>query len=229
MHRTAVVTGGNRGIGFEVCRELAVGGRRVILTARDPEAGEKAAEALRREGLDVRFEEMDVASDRSVAAGADRLAKARMKIDVLVNNAAIYPSENLLDRASDVLRTTMEIDFFGASRTCRAFVPGMLARGYGRIVNVSSGSGSFAEGLPGPPAYSVAKAALNAFTVKLAQELSGDVKVNSVCPGWVRTRMGGRNATRSVEKGADTIVWLATLPARGPNGGFFRDRRRIAW
>jgi len=229
MHRTALVTGGNRGIGFEVCRELGAGGLRVVLTARDPSAGGKAADALRREGLDVRFEEMDVASDASVGACAERLAKARVPIDVLVNNAAVYPSTRLLDRASDVLRATMEIDFFGASRTCRAFVPGMLARDYGRIVNVSSGSGSFAEGLPGPPAYGVAKAALNAFTVKLAEELSGDVKVNAVCPGWVRTRMGGKGASRSVEEGADTIVWLATLPARGPNGGFFRDRHRIAW
>jgi NAD(P)-dependent dehydrogenase (short-subunit alcohol dehydrogenase family) len=143
--------------------------------------------------------------------------------------AAIYPSEPLLDPATDVLRAVMEINFFGASRACRAFAPPMIARAYGRIVNVSSGSGSFAEGLPGPHAYSVSKAALNAFTVKLAAELRGDVKVNAVCPGWVRTRMGGRNASRSVEEGADTIVWLATLPARGPSGGLFRDRKRISW
>jgi len=229
MKRTALVTGANRGIGREVCRELGAAGLRVVVTARDRSAGEKAAAELRSGGHDVLFEEMDVASDRSVSACGARLAKLGIDVDVLVNNAAIYPPERLLDPAGDVLREVMEINFFGAARTCRAFVPAMIRRGYGRIVNVSSGSGSFADGLPGPPAYSVSKAALNAFTVKLAGELTGDVKVNSVCPGWVRTRMGGRGASRSVEEGADTIVWLATLPARGPSGGFFRDRKRIPW
>ena len=229
MEWTALVTGGNRGIGFEVCRELGEAGLRIVLGARDTQAGKKAAEELRAGGIDVRFEEMDVSSDVSVTSCAERLARARVPVDVLINNAAIYPSDPLLDPASDVLRTVMEINFFGASRTCRAFVPGMIDRGYGRVVNVSSGSGSFAEGLPGPHAYSISKAALNAFTVKLAAELPASVKVNSVCPGWVRTRMGGKNASRSLEEGADTIVWLATLPARGPSGGFYRDRKRIAW
>jgi NAD(P)-dependent dehydrogenase (short-subunit alcohol dehydrogenase family) len=212
-----------------VCRELGAAGMGIVLGARDRAAGEQAAERLRSDGIDARFEELDVSSDASVADCADRLARARVPVDVLINNAAIYPSEPLLDPATDVLRAVMEINFFGASRACRAFAPPMIARAYGRIVNVSSGSGSFAEGLPGPHAYSVSKAALNAFTVKLAAELRGDVKVNAVCPGWVRTRMGGRNASRSVEEGADTIVWLATLPARGPSGGLFRDRKRISW
>jgi len=229
MERTALVTGGNRGIGLEVCRELGAAGLRIVLGARDAAGGEGAARGLRGGGIDARFEQMDVSSDASVAGCAERLARARVSVDVLVNNAAVYPSEPLLDPATDVLRAVMEINFFGASRTCRAFVPGMIERGYGRVVNVSSGSGSFAEGLPGPHAYSISKAALNAFTVKLAAELPGDVKVNSVCPGWVRTRMGGKGATRSVEEGADTIVLLATLPARGPSGGFFRDRKRIRW
>ena len=229
MTRTALVTGGNRGIGREVCAELARLGMRIVLTARDPQAGEQAAAEIRGSGGDVLFEAMDVGDDASVAACARRLGAARVAVDVLVNNAAIYPGDRLLGSARDALRESMEINFFGAARTCRAFLPGMSARGYGRVVNVSSGSGSFAEGLPGPPAYSVSKAALNALTVKLAAEASGDVKVNAACPGWVRTRMGGRNASRSVEEGADTIVWLATLPARGPNGGFFRDRKRVPW
>jgi NAD(P)-dependent dehydrogenase (short-subunit alcohol dehydrogenase family) len=105
----------------------------------------------------------------------------------------------------------------------------MIERGYGRVVNVSSGAGSFAEGLEGPPAYAVSKAALNALTVRLATETRGDVKVNAACPGWVRTRMGGSGAPRSVEEGADTIVWLATLGPDGPTGGFFRDRQPIEW
>lgn len=105
----------------------------------------------------------------------------------------------------------------------------MVERGYGRAVNVSSGYGSFAEGLEGPAAYALSKVALNAHTLRLASEVSGDVKVNAACPGWVRTRMGGSGATRSVEQGADTIVWLATLDGDGPSGGFFRDRERIGW
>jgi len=229
MARTALVTGDNRGIGLEVCRELARAGLRVVLTARDLEAGEEAAAKVPGGAADVLFEPMDVSLDASVDSCARRLAAARVEIDVLVNNAAIYPGGRLLDPRRDVSRETMEINFFGAVRTCRAFVPGMIARGYGRVVNVSSGSGSFAEGLPGPAGYSVSKAALNAFKVKLAAEVSGDVKVNSACPGWVRTRMGGENAPRSVGEGAETIVWLATLPARGPHGGFFRDREPIAW
>lgn len=229
MAATALVTGGNRGIGKEVCAELARLGMTVVLTARDPRAGEEVATAIRLAGGDLRFETMDVSDEASVAACARRLAAARVAVDVLVNNAAIYPGDRLLGSARDVLRETMEVNFFGAARTCRAFLPAMNARGYGRVVNVSSGSGSFAGGLPGPPAYSISKAAVNALTVKLAAEVSGDVKVNAACPGWVRTRMGGRNATRPVEEGADTIVWLATLPARGPNGGFFRDRKRISW
>ena len=116
----------------------------------------------------------------------------------------------------------------GSIRTCQAFVPGMLERGYGRVVNVSSGGGSFGEGI-GPMAYGASKAALNALTVKIAEAVRGDVKANAMCPGWVRTDMGGSGAPRSPEQAADTLVWLATLPPDGPNGGFFRDRHPIPW
>ncbi len=230
MNRTALVTGGNRGIGLEVCRQLAKAGLRVILAARDSDLGRQAAQELASAGLAVSFERLDVSLDASVTECEATLRKANVQVDVLVNNAAIYPSGNLLDTEEpDLLREAMEINFFGAVRTCRAFVPGMRRAGYGRVVNVSSGSGAFSSGLPGPAPYSVSKAALNAFTLKLASEVRGNLKVNASCPGWVRTRMGGRTAPRSVEQGADTIVWLATLAATGPNGGFFRDRQRIEW
>ena len=177
----------------------------------------------------MRPEVLDVSSERSVWLCAARLERTEERVDVLVNNAAIYPPGSLVGTSPEVLRETLAINFLGAVWTCQAFVPGMLRRRYGRVVNVSSGSGSMAEGLEGPAAYCLSKAALNAFTVKLASEVRGDVKVNAVCPGWVRTRMGGRRAPVSVERGAETAVWLATLPVDGPSGGFFRNRRPIAW
>jgi NAD(P)-dependent dehydrogenase (short-subunit alcohol dehydrogenase family) len=226
---TALVTGAATGIGLETCRALARLGYLVVLTARRASEARRAALELRGQSLDVRAETLDVSQEGAAAACAERLRAAGIHVDVLVNNAAIYPPGALLKTSPETLRETCATNLFGAVWTCQAFVPAMIRDGYGRVVNVSSGSGSFAEGLDGPAAYSLSKAALNALTLKLASEVRGDVKVNSVCPGWVRTKMGGANATRSVEEGADTIVWLATLPARGPSGGFFRDRKQIPW
>ncbi len=228
--RTALVTGANRGIGLEVCRQLGRRGLRIILTARDPERGRRATARLIAEALDVRFEAMDVSDRAAVVSCAERLRQDDIHVDVLVNNAGEYPTGPVLKTAPEVFRRTLYTNFFGAVWTCQAFVPAMVRAGYGRVVNVSSGYGAFAEDLEGPAAaYSVSKAALNALTLKLASEVGGDVKVNAACPGWVRSRMGGPGATVSIEDGADTIVWLATLPAGGPSGGFFRRRRRIAW
>jgi NAD(P)-dependent dehydrogenase (short-subunit alcohol dehydrogenase family) len=230
--RTALVTGGNRGIGLAVCRLLARRGLHVVLASRDGAAGEKAAAALGAAAGVVRAEALDVASDASVEALAERLRAERIRIDVLVNNAGIYPSAALLDAGGDeVLNEALEVNFLGAVRTCRAFVPAMVRAGYGRVVNVSSGYGSFGEGLEGPAPYSISKAALNALTVTLAQEVARapDVKVNAVCPGWVRTRMGGRGAPVSPEDAAESIVRLATLTADGPSGRFFRGEREIPW
>jgi NAD(P)-dependent dehydrogenase (short-subunit alcohol dehydrogenase family) len=204
-------------------------GLRVILTGRDAAAAREAAEGLGRGGASVLAEALDVSSASSVDACAARLRGQGVDVDVLVNNAAVYPGDALLTGAPDDLRRAFETNFWGPLWTCRAFVPGMIERGYGRVVNVSSGYGAFAEGLEGPAPYALSKAALNALTLRLAGEVRGDVKVNAACPGWVRTRMGGRGATRSVEDGADTIVWLATLGPGGPSGAFFRDRARIAW
>jgi NAD(P)-dependent dehydrogenase (short-subunit alcohol dehydrogenase family) len=227
--RTALITGGNRGIGYEVAQELARAGLRVVLTGRAPAAVAEAAVAIRRTGGDAVAVEMDVADPAAVEACAQRLRGEGERVDVLVNNAAVYPGTSLLATPPETLRGTFETNFWGAAWTCRAWVPGMVERGYGRVVNVSSGAGSFAEGLEGPAAYALSKAALNALTLRLASEVSGDVKVNAACPGWVRTRMGGSAAPRSIEQGADTIVWLATLDRDGPSGGFFRDRKRIDW
>jgi NAD(P)-dependent dehydrogenase (short-subunit alcohol dehydrogenase family) len=228
--RTVLVSGGNRGLGLEVCRQLARLGHRVLLGARDPARGERAARELRvRDRLDVAVVPLDVADPESVARAARDHAG---RIDILVNNAgvALDAGRRPLELDEAVLRATLEVNLLGAFRLCQAFLPGMAARGWGRVVNVSSGMGQLADMGGGSLAYRVSKTALNALTRVLAHEVDGArVKVNAVCPGWVRTDMGGPGARRSVAQGAETIVWLATLPADGPTGGLFRDRRPIPW
>jgi NAD(P)-dependent dehydrogenase (short-subunit alcohol dehydrogenase family) len=233
MHerRTALVTGGNRGIGLEVCRQLATQGLDVILTARDRAKGEAAARVLGAAG-DVSAAVLDVTSATSIRALAADLERHGRHVDVLVNNAAVLVGESLgvLATPVDDLRRTFETNVFGVVAVSQAFLPGMLARRYGRVVNVSSQAGQLASMGTYAPAYSMSKTALNAFTRQLAAAIRGrGVLVNSACPGWVRTDMGGANAPRSVEEGADTIVWLATLPAAGASGGFFSNREPIDW
>jgi NAD(P)-dependent dehydrogenase (short-subunit alcohol dehydrogenase family) len=227
--RTVLVTGANRGIGFEVCRQLGQRGLRVILGARNVAAGEDAMARLLREGLEVRVVRMDVARRESVQEAAEALVRQGVHVDVLVNNAGILGERGVLDSPAEEWMETMAINFFGALWTCLAFVPAMVRAGYGRVVNVSSGWGSFGEGLEGSAPYSVSKASLDALTLKLAREARGDVKVNAVCPGWVRTRMGGPEAPRSPEQAAQGIVWAATLPESGPSGGLFRDAKPLPW
>jgi NAD(P)-dependent dehydrogenase (short-subunit alcohol dehydrogenase family) len=150
-------------------------------------------------------------------------------VTVLVNNAGVlFEGANLFDDM-DQFEATMDVSLHGPYSLIRACLPAMQAARYGRVVNVSSGWGSFSEGLGGPGAYGVGKAAMNALTFAAARAVPPFVKVNALCPGWVRTRMGGASASRSPEQGADTAIWLATLPDDGPTGGFFRDRKPIAW
>jgi NAD(P)-dependent dehydrogenase (short-subunit alcohol dehydrogenase family) len=230
--RTALVTGGNRGIGLAICDGLVDRGLRVVLGARDEANGEAAARSLRADGGTVRVEPIDVAEPESIQACADRLAADDVAVDVLVNNAGIYPENDALHATVDQLDRAWTVNTRGPWLLVQAFVPGMIERGYGRVVNVSSGSGSFGEGLdPDHAAYAASKAALNVCTMTLVEALpdDGDVKVNALCPGWVHTRMGGEAAPRTPEEGADTALWLATLPADGPSGGFFRDREPIPW
>ncbi|HEX8818887.1 MAG TPA: SDR family oxidoreductase [Archangium sp.] len=257
---TILVTGGNRGLGLEACRQLGRLGLKVLLAARDIASGAEATSAMHSEGLDVTFEPLDVTSQESIDNLADRLGRQSVRLAALVNNAGIA----LDGFDASVAERTLAVNFFGAMHVTDRLLP--LMEQSGRIVMVSSGAGeleglapalrrrfdpppskeelvsllrSFVEdvrggeyarkGWPGS-AYRVSKVGLNALTRLLAEELKErHLLVNAVCPGWVRTRMGGAQAPRGVEEGADTLVWAATLPPEGPTGGFFRDRRAIPW
>jgi len=210
--RTALITGANRGIGLEIARQLAQRKFRVVVGSRDPAAGDEAAGLLPG---DARPEQLDVADPTSVVGCARRLAEAGIEIDVLVNNAGLYTTTPLLDIDEAALLETLEVNLIGAWRTSRAFVGCMRSRGWGRVVNVSTGDAHFAESPPRAGAYSLAKAGLNVLTRMIAAEAGPNVKVNCMSPGWVATRMGGPGAPLTVEEGADTAVWLATLPDNG--------------
>ncbi|MGH9244585.1 MAG: SDR family NAD(P)-dependent oxidoreductase [Acidimicrobiales bacterium] len=170
-----------------------------------------------------------MADPSSVDACAERLITDRVDVDILVNNAGIYPTTPILRVDERTMREALEINLLGAWRTCRAFVPAMVERGWGRVVNVSSGGGAICEGTPGPGAYGISKTALNALTREVADAAGRRVKVNAICPGWVATDMGGPHAPVSVEEACDTLVWLATLPDDDPTNGFFGNRRPIPW
>ncbi len=225
MKRTALVTGANRGIGLAIARQLAELGHFVFLGSRDLRAGEEAAANLRRSGFDVAAIQLDLADEDSI----DAIASSGRSIDVVINNAGVLHEKPLLSLTDAEIADSIAVHMTGPVRLLRSLAPSMIERRYGRIVNVSSGWGAFAEGLDGSGLYGVTKAALNALTLRLAKELPDTIKVNAMCPGWVRTRMGGETATRTPEEGADTAIWLATLPDDGPTGGFFRDRKPIAW
>ena len=231
--RVAVVTGANRGIGFEICRQLAHRGLTVVLTSRSAAKGRAAAKVLHDDGLEVDYHLLDVTSPVGIKALADYLAKHYARLDVLVNNAGVMldpRGSRVLDAKPQTFRDTLETNFFGPLQLCRTLVPLMKKNHYGRIVNLSSGLGQLSEMGTGTPAYRISKTALNALTCILAAELKrSGILVNSMNPGWVRTDMGGAGAPRTAEQGADTAVWLAMLPDDGLTGGFFRDRKPIPW
>ena len=223
------MSGGNRGIGREVARQLLDKGYTVVVGSRDLAKGEVVAEEL---GDGAVATQLDVTDEDSVRAAVSSIERDFGRLDVLVNNAGITDgwggtaAEANFDRVKEVLDTNL----FGSWRLAQAVLPLMRRNGHGRIVNVSSGMGQLSDMGGHSPGYRVSKTGLNALTRMLTAELGGEnILVNSVCPGWVRTDMGGANARLSVEEGADTPVWLATLPDGGPTGGFFRNRQPIPW
>lgn len=230
--KTAIVTGANRGLGLEIARQLVREGVRVVMGSRDPVKGERACAGLKAGELAVSHA-LDVSDTRSVQRFVAFVEKSFGPPAILVNNAGTYPESRearVTDTKTSVWRETFETNLFGAVRMCREVVPLMQRVAYGRIVNLSSGLGQLSKMGEGSPAYRVSKAALNALTVTLAAEVKGQgILVNAMSPGWVRTDMGGEEAPRGVEEGADTAVWLALLPSSGPTGQFFRDRKPIPW
>lgn len=231
--RIAVVTGGNRGIGFEICKALGKDPRiHVVLTARDPGKGRAAVQELTAEGCDVAFMQLDVSSSESIQAFVAALKQEYGRWDILVNNAGILLDSSLqvLNVPVDTLQRCLGTNLIGPLLLCQQAVPMMRQNNYGRIVNVSSGMGALGKMEGGYPSYRFSKVALNALTRMLSAECAEDkILVNSACPGWVHTDMGGPNARLTPAEGADTIVWLATLDDNGPRGGFFRKRQPIDW
>ncbi|MBT2757511.1 SDR family NAD(P)-dependent oxidoreductase [Mesobacillus foraminis] len=230
--KVALVTGGNRGIGYELVKQLAMKNFKVILSSRNPETGHKAAKNLKESNLDVSHVVMDVNNQGSIHQAAVEINEQYGRLDVLINNAGVYleESKKLVAMDHSILERTMTINFFGAYHVIRSFIPLMEKQGYGRIINVSSEYGAMSEmSYSGEGAYKLSKLALNGLTRLIAAEIKGDIKINAADPGWVSSDMGGPSAPRTPRQAAESILWLATIGPEGPNGEFFRDGKQISW
>jgi NAD(P)-dependent dehydrogenase (short-subunit alcohol dehydrogenase family) len=238
--KTALVTGANKGIGFEISQQLANRKIKVLIGARDEEKGMNARNRLRRDGCDAHYINIDVKNPSSIKSSIEHIDTKFKRLDILVNNAGILidPQINYLELDLDTLNQTLVTNALGPMLLSQASVPLMKRNNFGRIVNMSSTLGSLTD-MANPdsdysevlaPAYRLSKTLLNGLTILLANEVRGtNILVNSTCPGWVRTDMGGNEAPLSPTQGAETPVWLATLPDNGPTGGFFREKQPIAW
>ena len=228
--KTVLITGANRGIGFETARQLAGRGHHVVIGVRSEQRGQKALSELNGAGK-VSLLVLDVSDSKSIAAAASRFAPIG-QLDVLINNAGIYPDEGLsvLTISREQIVSTFQTNTFGPLEMTRAFLPHLKKSSAARVINMSSGYGQL-EGLSANvPSYCLSKMTLNGITIMLAEALKDHrIAVNSMCPGWVRTDMGGSTAPRSVAEGADTAVWLASEADQKLTGKFFRDRKEIPW
>lgn len=226
----ALVTGGNKGIGFAICEGLLAKGFEVILAARSLDKGKQAAQKLSTTNTSVRVLELDVTDDESIRRAAEKLSQEIDRLDILVNNAGIYPDRdvNILNISRDLLALAMNTNTFGPIEVTQAFLPLLRQASAARIINVSSGYGQLDSLSAEVPSYCLSKLALNGATIMLADALrSHSIAVYSMCPGWVRTDMGGAGASRSPEEGADTAIWLATEASPTLTGKMFRDRREV--
>jgi NAD(P)-dependent dehydrogenase (short-subunit alcohol dehydrogenase family) len=230
--RTVLITGANRGIGLETAQQLAKRGWHVVIAARDAVAGNQTAKQIQDAGRQATPLALDVSDSQSIRHAAEKFAAIAGQLDVLINNAGIYPDKglNILTVPREQMTATFQTNTFGALAVVQAFLPYLRAAGAARVINVSSGYGQLDGMSAGVPSYCLSKLALNGLTIMLAEALKADgIAANSMCPGWVRTDMGGPNATRSVPEGADTAVWLADEAPQELSGKFFRDRQEIEW
>lgn len=236
--KIVLVTGANRGLGFETSRQLAKNGHKVYMGCRNEEAGTNAAESLKSEGLNVEFVKLDVTKTADIRNFLNTLKSANERVDILINNAGVFlESDGPEDRSSSsalkvdpvIILKTIEANTMGPLKLVQSIAPMMIEKKEGRIINISSGMGQLSEMTGHWPGYRISKTSLNALTKILSDELSEfNISVNSVCPGWVRTDMGGENATRSIEEGVATTVWLACCETP-PMGKFIRDKVSIDW
>jgi len=229
MSGIAVVTGANKGIGYEVVRQLAARGWRVFLTGRTLAAVRRAASSIDSSVTPV---PLDITSRVSIEAAFSIVSQAVDHVDVLINNAGILDQDDrsIFDLPPERLRRMFETNTIGALLMTQTFLPLLRKSPSARIINVSSGAGQLSDMDTWAPAYSISKTALNGVTGQFAAALKdSNIAVNAVCPGWVRTDMGGNEAPRSVEEGADTIVWLATEAPVSLTGQFIKDRKAISW
>lgn len=226
---TVLVTGANKGIGLEIAKQMAEKGFTVFLTARNPERGKQAVQQLSNKGLNVHFIELDVTNLQSIKQAVKLFKEQSDYLDVLVNNAGILMDKcNIVEMPMEVLEKTVTANAYGPIMVIQNFLP--LIKQGGRIINISSGLGALHDMGSYSPAYSISKTMLNAITRQFSSVLSErGISLNSMCPGWVQTDMGGENASRSVEKGAETAVWLATESHQSLTGKFFRDKKEIDW
>ena len=238
--RVAIVSGASRGLGLESARQLAERGFELVMLARGAETLQAAATEIQAAtGVEPMAIAADVTDARAIRALADAVEQRYGRADVLINNAGIFlgpkdfgrpDAASILRASPDEVAETLAVNLVGPLRMVQAFVPMMRVQRWGRIVNVSSGMGQLSEMGGFWPGYRISKTALNALTRILAVELQGSgIKVNSVCPGWCRTDMGGKDASRSAAEGARSIVWAALLDDDGPSGGFFRDGEALEW
>jgi len=231
MTKIALVTGGNRGIGLEISKKLAAQGIITVLTARNMHKGRPLVDELRNQWKNLWYHQLDVTDPNSIKDLVEYLEEDCGKLDILINNAGILLDEDksILDMDPELIRKTLDTNLYGPLRVSQAFLPLLKKSDDGRIINLSSTMGQLSSMGSDSPAYRISKSALNTLSGILASELDGsNIKVNSVCPGWVKTGMGGDNAPGTAEEGADTAVWLATTDEI-PNGKFIKGRKEISW